>query len=202
MKLLVLGATGRTGRDVVRLARKSGHHVTSFGRRASEDAAVSLTGQFGDAAFAGAVSDADAVLSCLASTNTDPVCSRAAEAVRRADPAARYLTIAGAAVARPEDDKGLGDKVIGLIMKLVAGRMLADRQKEVDMLAASSLRWTALRPPRLISGKPAEGWRFDLDRPHTTAIDRADLAMAMLAAIEDEALVGKAPFVSSAKGAV
>ncbi|WP_333714902.1 NAD(P)-dependent oxidoreductase [Yoonia sp.] len=201
MKLLVLGATGRTGREVVKAAQKAGHHVTSFGRRVSEDAEVSLTGQFGDAAFVAAVSDADAVLSCLASTNTDPVCSRAAEAVFQADPKARFLTVAGAAVARPGDDKGLGDRLIGLVMKLVAGRMLADRQKEVDMLAASTLRWTALRPPRLTSGKPAGGWRFDFDRPHTTAIDRADLAAAMLAALEDEKLVGQAPFVSGLRGA-
>jgi len=202
MKLLVLGATGRTGRDVVAAACEAGHHVTAFGRRESDAAQVSLTGQFGDVGFVDAVREADAVLSCLASSNSDPVCSHAAEAVRLADPTARYLTIAGAGVDRPTDSKGTGDKVVGMIMKLVAGRMLADRQKEIDMLANSDMRWTALRPPRLTSGKPAGGWRFDLDRPRSTAIDREDLAAAMLAAMMRDDLIGKAPFVSAGKGGV
>lgn len=198
MRLLVLGATGRTGGAVVERAGAAGHDVVSFGRRPKEGV-ESLVGAFGDEAFAEAVRGADAVLSCLASSNSDPVCSRAATAVLETDPTARYLTVAGAGVDRPTDDKGLPDRAIGLVMRLMVGRMLADRQREVDMLAASRVRWTALRPPRLTEGKPTGAWAFTHDRPAATWIDRADLAGAMLEALERVDLVGRAPFVSAEK---
>ena len=197
MELLILGATGRTGRRVLAAAQGAGHRVTAFGRRPVEDAGRSLVGAFGDAAFGEAVRAADAVLSCLASTNQDPVCSRAAGAVLAADPGARFVTVAGAGVDRPEDRKGIGDRAIGLAMRLVARGMLADRQREVDLLAASGARWTALRPPRLTEGRAAGRWRLSHDRPAATWIDRDDLAAAMLAMLEDGSMVGRAPFVSA-----
>ena len=198
MRLLVLGATGRTGRAVVERAKANGHHAVSYGRRIADGAAESVVGTFEDEAFAASVRDADAILSCLASSNSDGVCSRAATAVLRADPTARYLTVAGAGVDRPDDRKGLPDKAIGLVMRVVVGRMLADRQREVGMLGASQARWTALRPPRLTEGKATGGWTFSFDRPAASWIDRADLAGAMLEALERDDMVGRAPFVSAA----
>ena len=198
MELLVLGATGRTGGAVVERARAGGHRVTAFGRRPADGAHESLVGAFGDEGFAKAVRAADAVLSCLASSNSDPVCSRATTAVLAADPTARFLTVAGAGVDRPTDAKGVPDRLIGLVMRLTVGRMLADRQREVDMLAASEARWTALRPPRLTGGKPTGRWSFTHDRPAATWIDRADLAGAMLEALEREDLIARAPFVAAA----
>jgi len=197
MKLLLLGATGRTGQHVMTLGQAAGYHITAFGRRATKDADHSITGSFDDRTFAQAVLEADAVLSCLASTNKEPVCSRAATAALKADPNIRYLTIAGAGVDRPEDEKGLPDKMIGLIMRMTVGRMLADRQREVDMLAAGSAQWTALRPPRLTDGKASGQWAATYDRPAATWIDRQDLAAAMIAAINDVAMINRAPFISA-----
>ena len=96
MDLLILGATGRTGRRVLKAARAKGHRTTAFGRRRAEGADRSLVRAFRDAAFAAAFGEADAVLCCLASTNREPVDSNAARAVLAADPGVRYLTVAGA----------------------------------------------------------------------------------------------------------
>lgn len=199
MKLLILGATGRTGNAVIKRAVDAGHQVIAFGRRPAQGAHETLTGTFGDKAFAEAVSIADAVLSCLASSNSEPVCSQAADAVLRVNPNIRYLTVAGAGVDRPEDQKAMPDKIIGLVMRLTAGRMLADRQKEVDGLAGSQAKWTAFRPPRLVNGKSTGQWRFSFDRPAATWIDRTDLAAAMIEALDREDLIGKAPFVSNGR---
>ncbi len=200
MHLLILGATGRTGRHVLAAAAAAAHRTTAFGRRAADRVDRSLTGAFGDAAFTNAVQEADATLSCLASANSDPVCSRAAEAVLRADPRVRYLTVAGAGVDREEDRKGLGGRAIGAVMRFVVGRLRADRQREADMLVASTSRWTALRPPRLTEGRVTGNWRFDFDRPAATWIDRQDLALAMIAALDDAEVIGRAPFVSADMG--
>ena len=197
MNLLILGATGRTGGHVLKAAKTAGHTSTAFGRRAATGADVNLTGAFGDASFAEAVRQADAVLSCLASSNKEGVCSRATCAILSADPTVRFVTVAGAGVDRPTDAKGFSDKAIGVIMRVFVGPMLADRQKEVDMLAASAARWTVLRPPRLVNGKATGRWQFTHDRPAASWIDRKDLAAAMLATLDDPAMVGTAPFVSA-----
>lgn len=198
MHILILGATGRTGRRVLRAAKAAGHRVTAHGRRPAAGADDQIGGVWTDPALAAAVEKADAVVSCLASSNREGVCSAAAEAVMRADPKARFVTVAGAGVDRPEDDKGFGDKAIGLVMRLTVGRMLADRQREVDMLAASGARWTAMRPPRLTEGKGTGRWTFSFDRPAATWIDRDDLAGAILEVLGREDMEGRAPFVAAA----
>ena len=198
MHILLLGATGRTGRRILMAAKAAGHRVTAHGRRPASGADRQIGGAWTDPALADAVREADATVSCLASSNREGICSAAAEAVLRAHPEARFLTVAGAGVDRPEDRKGLGDKAIGLVMRLTVGGMLADRQKEVDMLAASRARWTALRPLRLTEGKARGRWTFSFDRPAATWIDREDLAGAVLEAIDRDDMVGQAPFVSAA----
>ena len=196
MKILLLGATGRTGTHVLRLAKAAGHHVTAHGRRPADGADAQIGGPWSGPELTAAAREADAVLSCLASSNSDPVCSTATAALLRATPEMRYLTIAGAGVDMPGDEKGIGDKAIGLVMKIVARGMLADRQREAEMLQASTARWTILRPPRLLDAGGTGRWRFTFDRPAATSIARADLAGAMLAAMADPGLERKAPFVS------
>lgn len=199
--ILILGATGRTGQEVLRAARAAGHEVWGHGRRPVEGADRSLGGPFDGAELREAVERADAVLSCLASTNSDPVCStatRAALAVPRQAPL-RILTVAGAGVDVAGDQKGMADKAVGLLMRAVVGRMLADRQRETEMLLASEARATVLRPPRLASGAPKGAWTFSFDRPASLVIDRADLARAMLEAVSRDDLVGRAPFVSGGR---
>ncbi|PRY92626.1 putative NADH-flavin reductase [Hasllibacter halocynthiae] len=199
MHILLLGATGRTGRRVFAAAKAAGHRVTAHGRRAVAGADEEIGGAWTDPAIAEAAREADAVVSCLASSNGEGVCSAAAEAVLRADPGVRYVTVAGAGVDRPEDEKGLGDKAIGLVMRLTVGKMLADRQREVDMLAASGAEWTAMRPPRLTEGRATGRWTFTFDRPAATSIDREDLAGAILEVLGREDMVRRAPFVSAAR---
>lgn len=199
MHILLLGSTGRTGAHVLRAAKAAGHRVTAHGRRPAPGADAQVGGAWTDPALAEAVRGADAVLSCLASSNKEGVCSAAAEAVLRADPEVRFVTVAGAGVDRPDDRKGAGDKAIGVVMRLVARGMLADRQREVDMLAASRARWTALRPPRLTAAEGTGRWAFTFDRPASTSIPRADLAAAMLEALGRDDMVGRAPFVAAPK---
>ncbi|MFN3685760.1 NAD(P)-dependent oxidoreductase [Salinarimonas sp.] len=202
MKVLVLGASGRTGGHVVEALAAAGHEVGSFGRSPPKVAGASnhVAGDPGDAqALARALGDAQAILSCLASSNTEPVASSAARAaIAAADGRPmRYLTIAGAGVDAPGDAKGVADKAVGLVMRLVVGRMLADRQSELSILSASPLAFTMLRPPRLTSGAPTGRWRFTFDRPAAMAIDRADLAAAMVEALDRADFARRAPFVSA-----
>ena len=72
-----------------------------------------------------------------------------------------------------------------------------DRQDELDILRASRLRWTMLRPPRLVDGEPKGEVKVSFERPPSLQIIRADLARRVTEALTDESLVGRVPFVSN-----
>ncbi|WP_019953396.1 NAD(P)-dependent oxidoreductase [Yoonia vestfoldensis] len=200
MKAVVFGATGRTGRHLLAALAAAGYEVIPYGRRKPDGwTGEAVIGALDDRAqIAQALDGADVVLSALASSRSTSVCLPAAQSVVAVGkPGLRYLTVAGAAVDVPSDAKGLPDRFIGGIFKLLMRKMLAERQAEYDLLADSHLSFTMLRPPMLKDGGGAGDWLFTHDKPATTKIDRADLARAMVAAIADDGLIRRAPFVSA-----
>jgi len=204
MRIVVMGASGRTGGHLVKVLVGNGHEVTVLGRRAPEGwTGAFVNGAVDDAGvMARALAGADAAISCLASGRKGAVCLPATHAVIAAAPKGfRYLVVAGAAVNVPGDAKGLADKIIGGIFGLVAGRMLAERQQEYETLAASGLRFSMLRPPRLTDGPGTGRWQVSYDRPRAMQIDRIDLARALAEALGRDDMVGRAPFVAAAPAA-
>jgi len=199
MHILLFGAGGRTGTRIAKRLLAAGHDVTSAVRPAS---AATPPGHrveidLSDAAtIRAAASGADAVISALSLGKGNPAASTLARALLPLD-GIRFVTIGGAGVDSPGDAKGLADRIVGGIMRLTVGEMLADRQAEHDMLRDSPLRWTMLRPPRL-TAKPGTGrWRLTHDKPATAQISRDDLAAAAVVVLSDTATEGRAPFVSA-----
>jgi uncharacterized protein YbjT (DUF2867 family) len=201
MKILLLGGTGRTGRLAAGALRDAGHELRALHRREVPGVQTIVAKIDDPEAMEQALSGVDAVVSALASSNTDPVCSKAASAVVVAAGGRpyRYISVAGAGVDVPGDSKALPDRIVGGIMKLVVGRMLADRQREHQILADSNLDWTLLRPPRLIDGPPTGRVVWSFDTPAATKIRRSDLAQAMADALGRDDLIGRAPFVAEGK---
>jgi putative NADH-flavin reductase len=200
MKAFVLGGTGRTGRLIAEGLVAKGHAVSVGGRRdprLAGAAFVSLDPMNGQELRA-AVAGADCVVSALASGKCNPVCSAAARALSQID-GLRFVTIGGAGVDAATDDKGLGDKAVGFVMRLLVREMLADRQLELAILQQSGLKWTMLRPPRLTDDKGGHKVAVTFDRPASTAIARADLARTAIEVLGDDSLIGRAPFVAGVK---
>jgi putative NADH-flavin reductase len=199
MRVLVLGASGRTGRLVLEALTRAGHGAVAFGRSGPEawtgETVIGLPSD--PAALALALRDADAVLGCLGSSPFRAVCLPATQAIlAQGRSGLRYVLVGGAAVDVPGDRKSLGDKALRLVMRVIGGQMLPERQAEYAALAASNLRFTFLRPPQLTNGPASGRWRFSFDRPAGGQISRADLAEAMVAALADDDLACKAPFVA------
>ncbi len=202
MKLLVMGGTGRTGRHLLPRLVAAGHEVFSLGRRDPGIAGVvHRPGDVTDpATVAAALDGIEAAVSTLASSNAQSVCAPAARGViAAAPPGFRLVTVAGAAVDVPGDAKGLPDRAVGGIMRLFLGRMLADRQAEYAALEASALGYVMLRPPRLTDAPGTGRWSFAHDRPPAMEIARADLAGAIVEALDRADLARRAPFVAVAK---
>lgn len=201
MKLLVLGGTGRTGRLAVQVLREAGHQLRALHRREVPGVDTMVAGLDDVDAMKQALSGVEGVVSALASSNRDPVCSTAAATVIAAsgDVPFRYVTVAGAGLDLPGDAKAFPDRLVGVIMKVAVGRMLADRQREFSLLSRSSLRWTVLRPPRLVDGRATGRVDWSLETPASAKITRADLAQCIAEALNRDDLVGKAPFVAECR---
>jgi putative NADH-flavin reductase len=202
MRILVLGATGRTGRHLLPLLAAAGHEVTLLGRRTPEGwAGPALIGDPRDKELlARALSGQDAVLSVLASSPREAVCLPVTEGILAADrPELRHILVGGAAVDAPGDRKGLPDRIAGGLMRLFAGRMLAERQEEWRTLAAAGRRFTFFRPPQLTDAPGTGRYELSFDKPAHFRIPRADLAAAMVDALTRDDLIGKAPFVAARK---
>ena len=202
MRVLLLGATGRTGRRVRHRLAAGGHEVVTYGRRPG-GGAREMVGPVDDAdGLRAALDGVDAIASCLASSNADPVCSTATRTlIAAADRPLRYVLVSGSTVAAAGDVPGWRDRAAAGVMRIFMGGMLADREAEMALLADAPLRWTALRPPRL-TDRPGRGaWRFDLDRVRGTALSRDDLAGAVVEALARGDLTGRAPFISTAPAA-
>jgi len=213
VKLVVLGATGATGRLLVDQAIDRGHEVVAYVRRPgalSERPGLRvLGGNLTDepalrAAFAGA----DAVLCALGP-------NRAKDLVgtdlmqRMLPPIARAMAAAGVRRLVLLSAFGVGDtmasaSLLGKIAYRTAARSV-HRDKEIaeSRLAGAGLDVTTVYPVMLTNGPPSD---TAVVRDVATVskvsglprVSRATVATAMLDAAEDAATVGKRLVVSSA----
>lgn len=207
MELVVLGATGGTGRHVVRQALDAGHGVTAVVRdparlRADDGRLRVVTADVTDAtALAKAVEGRDAVVSALGPRGRGPttVCSRGLRAATAAMSAAgvrRVVAVSAAPVGPTPPGESLPLRVlVNPLVRRVFANVYKDLAVMEDELRRGDRDWTVLRPPRLTDRTPATGvYRTARGTGvvHGTSISRADLAHAVLAVLQDPATVGTA----------
>lgn len=208
MRVVVFGASGRTGVPLVRQALVAGHEVVAFVRDPAnlpvED--ESLTVVTGDA-YTGvgvgeAVAGADAVVSVLGQSDESPddlltVAGDYILAAMVAHEVPRFVTLVGAGVRAEDESVSLTGKVMGAALKLLAGEVLDDAATHVDHVKSSDLDWTVVRVPRLTDGE-REGYRHGDLALGFEAVNRADVAAFILECIEDDLYVGELPKIAPA----
>ena len=170
-RILVLGATGRTGRWIAEEALQAGHTVFAFGRSAS-----ATTVPTGAVPVAGDVLDPDALERAL--SNVDSVAVSLSIPRKTASPFAevlgppdlhsrstailldqmqragvrRLVKLSAQGVGDSAPRTGWGFRAIVAISKLRIA--FADHAKADQLVADSPFEWTILRPPRLDDGEP------------------------------------------------
>lgn len=195
MKVLVLGAGGKTGRVVVQRAVAAGHQVTAFVHHADAyDRPAGTAVKEGDATDAEAVAAAaaghDAVIDTIGgrtpyrsdTTLEREVIDAVLTAMRRH--AVRRLIVTSSL--------GVGDSVsnatvvLRLLLKTFLRGSTADKAAMEQSVEASGLEWTIARPAVLGNGRATGGVRlYDPatgDKAHK--ITRADLAEWLVAQLE------------------
>jgi putative NADH-flavin reductase len=198
MRLFLLGATGRTGREILDLARTRGHQVTALVRSPQKlTPTASLKILPGDPlrgeSIAPALPGHDAVLSVIGPPSREALrrgtlmrdSVRATVEAMTASGVSR-LVILSAAVLFPE--KGLFFAFFRWLLRYHA----RDLRAMESIVKASGLAWTIARPPRLTKSSDE---RFRALRgalpPASRAISYRAVAAFMLDAVEHRTCVGE-----------
>jgi putative NADH-flavin reductase len=192
MQLLVIGASGRTGRHFIERAVSHGHRVAALIRKTSAltpcDGLEIIYGDPRDRnVLASVICGKDAVVSCLGQT------SRADDHLLRDS--------SSALIDASKDHVGLRYIVVSqglqfptrnpilVILQWVLARYVADTAAMEGLIQRSPLDWTIVRPPRLLEGGLARGYRTNIGAmpPGRRSMQRADLAAFLLELVESRA---------------
>jgi putative NADH-flavin reductase len=208
MKVLVLGATGRTGRELLAGALGQGHEVTALARDPSrltvqDDRLRVLVGSATDpATVERAVAGHDAILCALGPTSARELVR--SELMRASIPALvssmerhgvrRLILLSALGVAESAHHAPRVPRfAFGTILRQVG----KDKERAEDAVRASHLEWTIVYPPALTNRPATGGYRHgeSLKLSGSPTISRADLAQFMLAQLTDDRYVRKGAIV-------
>lgn len=199
MRLLVIGASGRTGQEVVRQALGHGHLVRAFSRSTPAHVDPRVEYVQGDVldfeAVDRAMVDSEAVAFCVGSGAARPVevhsqgIANVIHAMARAQIRPLAAISAAGVFARDSRRMSIGFR---LLMKTTLKSVYDDLEQMEQRIAASDLDWTVVRPVGLTDGPPTGHYRFTIDGSllhKAKTVSRADVAAFMLKALETGAYV-------------
>jgi putative NADH-flavin reductase len=203
VKLLVIGAAGRTGRLVVERALGHGHAVTAAVHERELDLeGTGLSVVRGDAQDFDFVSDAvaghDAVVVAVGGGGGEfhePLIATVVHAM--AERQVNRLSVLSAAGTFAKGDPNLS-VAFRLMISTVLRSTYEDLEAMERRIMASDLAWTIVRPVGLTDDPPSGDYRISLDGsllPKASRISRADVAAVLLKAVESDAYWRKAVVV-------
>jgi putative NADH-flavin reductase len=193
MKIAVIGAAGRTGRQVVRQGLDRGHAVVAVARSpekldVSGDRLTVVAADVRDGdALARAAVGADAIVTTFGAAAgrepTDLYSAGITNVLAAMDGnGIRRLAVLSASPAGPRAEQPAALRLLVLpILDRFFGAGYADlRRMEMVLASRSDLDWACLRPPRLLD-RPATGaYRLDRKPPRSRSLTYPDLATALL----------------------
>jgi putative NADH-flavin reductase len=197
--LIVFGATGGTGKQVVEQALEAGHRVTVVLRTpdaftiSHKNLEIIKGDVLQPATFENALKGKDAVISCLGTTPKNPssVYSRGVSNITAAMDKAgvkRIICISAGAVVVPAKASFILKFVVKNILQRLLKNIYADMLVMEKQLQGSDLNWTVSRAPRLTNGKLTGQYRIAITEPlsNPSSLSRADLADYILRHLADE----------------
>ena len=207
MRVLILGASGATGHEVVRQALAQGLNVTAFVRDPARLELYAPTlrvfqGDVGDyAAVAGAVEGQDAVISTLGVSrplHPDPVVIEGVRHVLRAMEERSVSRLVYMSFIGVQESRVAAGPMIRYVAKFPLRHEIADHEAKEALIRGSQCDWTIVRAPKLSNGQPTGRYRDGDDiTAHSffPVLPRADVAGFLLRQLRDSTYVGRAPRV-------
>ena len=192
MRVIVFGATGKTGQHVVRAALAADHRVTAFGRsieriEIDEPDLVAHKGDVFDAdSVASAVGGHDAAIICLGSTGLRDKTTLSAgttviiEALLAND-VERLVVMSAAGVGDSWQQIPWSSR---LLFRTLLRNLFTDHQAQEAIVEQSPLDWTIVRAA-VLKDDPATGHYTATSTGPITRINRADIATTLVDQLED-----------------
>jgi putative NADH-flavin reductase len=208
MKVLVLGATGGTGRLIVSQALARGYDVAALVRSLEKgsdlnDAKLSVGDARDEHALRSALTDCDAVISALG-TGASPfrkvtllsTATRALVSAMKVQRVSRLVCITGIGAG---DSAGHGGPMFdNLIFPLLLRNVYADKNRQEAIVKDSSLNWTLVRPS-ILNDKPDHHpvrALTDLSAFHGGTISRQDVAQFVVEQLHVDTWLRRSPLIT------
>lgn len=207
MQITVFGASGRVGQLVVSLAVSRGYTVVAFVHshnpfEGSKGVRV-VQGDISDKqAVATALQGSQAVISTLGSwgTKNKNVLEQGMQAILPAMREAnitRIITVTGSGAHWSADKPKLSATMGRLLIKFVAGKILRDGERHLQLLEASYLDWTSVRSP-VMKGS-GNAYVLNNSAPSVLAsIPREAVATCLVDLLDDTTHSQQAPYIHRA----
>jgi putative NADH-flavin reductase len=205
-KLLILGATGATGRQVVMQALEAGHHVTGYARTADKMAVRHerlrlIAASVSDEALGDAVTGQDVVISAIGRGMS----FKSANFIQRSvPPILNAMKTRGVRRLIFMSALGVGESVrqtpllARVFMTLLLRDIYADKEAGEALIRASNLDWTLVQPPQLTNGPLTRAYRAgeQLQLRGMPRMSRADVAHFILSQVERPDYIRKTVLVA------
>jgi uncharacterized protein YbjT (DUF2867 family) len=212
MKITVFGATGGIGGHLVRQALNDGHEVTAVVRDRTR---LGLTHSALQVTEVSGLTDVELLLPVLSGSDAaisgvgprgrkdGPVASSATLGILRAMEATgvrRFVAVSAVPVGPvPEGESFVNRRILLPLISAILRDVYADLAEMEEEIRRSGVEWTIVRPPRLVD-EPLTGTyrtRIGGNVPRGYSISRANVAHAMLAALDNRATFGQIVGVAS-----
>jgi putative NADH-flavin reductase len=209
MKLVVFGANGGTGQEIIGQALEQGHEVTAFVRDPAKLAIKDnklhiIKGDVlnNQSAIASAVAERDAIICALGVGNSLKSAGLIAGSLAAIVPAAekhdlrRLILISAFGVG---DSSRNAPLVPRLMYRLLLSDIYRDKKAGEDIVKASGLDWTIIHPVMLTTGPRTGTYRSGerLGLAGIPKVSRADVAHFALAQLTDKTFLRKTAAISS-----
>ena len=209
MNLLIIGATGGTGRELVKQSLEQGHNVTAFARkpakiRIQHQNLIVVKGNVLDySSLENAVKDKHAVLSALGhkrwfiKTNILSEGTKNIIAAMEKHGVKRFICETSLGVGDSRGRLGLYHTLF--VIPFIIYFYFRDKERQERYIKESSLDWTIVRPGQLTRGRKRGIYQHGLNIgswAFTAWISRADVADFMLKQLTDNSYLHKAPGVA------
>ena len=206
MRLAIFGATGGTGLEVTRQALEKGHSVRVLVRNpnrmplVNQNMRLVLGNVMDRESVTKTILGTDAVINCLGQSsllrNTGVVSqgTRMIVEVMKQHGVKRLVITSSFGVGESLKKAAWWQR---LLFSTLLRAPYADKEVMEPEVRASGLEWTLLRPVGLTNGPLTGHYRATHDAPKKIQISRADVAAAILDAVEKRLWVGEAPTIEA-----
>jgi putative NADH-flavin reductase len=209
MNLVVFGASGGTGQEIIKQALEQGHEVTAFVRDAAKLAIKDSKLHIIEAdvlkdqpAITSAIAGNDAIICALGVANSLKSAGLIAGGLAAIVPAAKKHDVRRLILISAF---GVGDSfrnaplVPRLMYRLLLGDIYRDKKAGEDIVKASGLNWTIIHPVMLTTGPKTGTYRSGerLELRGIPKVSRADVAHFALAQLMDKTFLRKTAVIST-----